>query len=408
MSNPGITFDAALCLIEPRVQHYHWGKKGSDSLVGRFSGSPDPQKTYAELWFGAHPSAPSGVTVAGHQIGLDALIAVDPAKFLGTVAASRFAGTLPFLFKVLSIDKALSIQAHPDLDLARQLHRRDPQHYPDDNHKPEIAIAISELWMLRGFRPLREIQRQLERYPELGKVLAADTVALIAQAVSVDQKQAAIKAAFSEIVSADSGLREKYTKQLLARLEAGTPDQEQLFLLEFGRDYAPHDAGILSSLLMNTIRLAAGYATYIGPNIPHAYLRGDLVECMANSDNVVRAGLTPKFRDISTLISMLKYDEDPIIPLAARPQSEDAPWSVYETPTDEFRIERCAGSTKLEYTDNSAMRLLFCLSGDCVLSAGSDSVQLNAGQAAIVPASSRCYALDLKGATLFRVSVPSA
>ena len=144
--------------------------KGALAAGGLFLPLP-----YAELWAGAHATAPSRVLVANGEIPLDQFIARHPLEILGKDVYWAFGAQLPFLFKILSIRTALSIQAHPDKESARALHTRDPLHYPDSNHKPEIAIALKPTQFLYGFRPAMEIQKAMEEVPELYALTAEGT-----------------------------------------------------------------------------------------------------------------------------------------------------------------------------------------------------------------------------------------
>ena len=139
------------------VMHYPWGKYGNSSLIADLTNSPTAERDepFAEFWIGAHKKAPAETVVDGKNWFLDKLIGKYPEELLGSFVQQKFGAELPFLFKVLSVRTALSIQAHPDKAQAVELHARDPENYPDANHKPEVAIALSPLTMLIGFRPLK-------------------------------------------------------------------------------------------------------------------------------------------------------------------------------------------------------------------------------------------------------------
>ncbi len=154
-------------LLSPSVKNYPWGRLGKSSLVAELSLLPDAISEvtpYAELWMGSHPSDPSSILPEGPL--LLEYIQANP-KSLGERVLAKYGPQLPFLFKVLSVEKALSIQAHPDKSLAGILHKRDPANYPDDNHKPELALAVSQFEVLCGFRSLEEIERLVKgKYPQ--------------------------------------------------------------------------------------------------------------------------------------------------------------------------------------------------------------------------------------------------
>uniref|UniRef100_A0A8D2DEU3 Mannose-6-phosphate isomerase n=1 Tax=Sciurus vulgaris TaxID=55149 RepID=A0A8D2DEU3_SCIVU len=274
------------------VQHYAWGKMGSNSEVARLLASSDPlaqiseDKPYAELWMGAHPRGDAKI-LDNHisQKTLSQWIAENQDS-LGSKVKDTFNGKLPFLFKVLSVETALSIQAHPNKELAEKLHLQAPQHYPDANHKPEMAIALTSFQGLCGFRPVEEILTFLK-------------------------------------MSAGNNM-EDICGQLLLQLH---------------QQY-PGDIGCFAIYFLNLLTLQPGEAMFLEANVPHAYIKGDCVECMACSDNTVRAGLTPKFIDVPTLCEMLSYTPSPskdrlFIPTQSQ---EDLYLFIYDPPVPDFTI----------------------------------------------------------------------
>ena len=155
-------------LLANKVQHYAWGARGKEAFIPRLLGiEAEPDCPYAELWIGAHTKAPSAAILDGSAVPLPQLLAQYPLEILGEAVATEFSGSWPFLFKVLSAAEALSIQVHPSKEQARALHARDPEHYPDSNHKPELVVALDSLTALVGFKSLAAIRHTLENYPEL-------------------------------------------------------------------------------------------------------------------------------------------------------------------------------------------------------------------------------------------------
>uniref|UniRef100_A0A2K5DZ81 Mannose-6-phosphate isomerase n=1 Tax=Aotus nancymaae TaxID=37293 RepID=A0A2K5DZ81_AOTNA len=274
------------------VQQYAWGKMGSNSEVARLLASSDPlaqiaeDKPYAELWMGTHPRGDA--KILDNRISQKTLgqWIAENQDSLGSKVKDTFNGNLPFLFKVLSVETALSIQAHPNKELAEKLHLQAPQHYPDANHKPEMAIALTPFQGLCGFRPVEEIVTFLN-------------------------------------------------------MAAGN-NMEDIFgelLMQLHQQY-PGDVGCFAIYFLNLLTLKPGEAMFLEANMPHAYLKGDCVECMACSDNTVRAGLTPKFIDVPTLCEMLSYtpssSKDRLF-LPTRSQ-EDPYLSIYDPPVPDFTI----------------------------------------------------------------------
>ncbi|OQU86417.1 hypothetical protein SORBI_3003G087900 [Sorghum bicolor] len=295
------------------VQHYEWGQHGAASLVARLADqNPDPARPYAELWMGTHPSGPS--TLLGDGALLRDWLARNPDA-LGPAVAARWGGDLPFLFKVLSVAKALSIQAHPDKKLAEVLHALRPSTYKDDNHKPEMAIAFTEFRALCGFAPIEELKDVLRTVPEIeGLIGHEDTGKLMnmKEYDGVSEVKSSLRSAFAKLMTASKDMVSEAVAKLISRLNTDSKirnltDKEQL-VLSLERQYQD-DVGVLAALFFNYVKLSPGEALYIGPNEPHAYLSGECIEIMATSDNVVRAGLTPKYRDVQTLCSMLTYKQ---------------------------------------------------------------------------------------------------
>ncbi|RMY38325.1 hypothetical protein D0866_02676, partial [Hortaea werneckii] len=316
---------------------YEWGKLGKDSAAARFA-SATPQsdfsiqndKPYAELWMGTHPSNPSKDLTTGRTL-LD--LVQDNQQLLSPQIAEKYANKLPFLFKVLSIQKALSIQAHPNKKLAEQLHQKDGKNYPDDNHKPEMTIAITPFDGLCGFRPLAEIVHFLKSVPSLRQLVGEqaaksfeDTVK--GQETSTDETQAkknkaALQQAFKALMQSKPEDIQQQATQLIAQAKqegasfaaGGTESSSGKTLsdlmLRLDSQF-PADIGLFVTFFLNYIQLSVGEAMFLKADDIHAYLSGDIIECMASSDNVVRAGFTPKFKDVDTLTEMLTYSYAPI------------------------------------------------------------------------------------------------
>ncbi|EIE20706.1 mannose-6-phosphate isomerase [Coccomyxa subellipsoidea C-169] len=326
------------------VQNYAWGRKpdggggkrGSEvaALAAGAGIEVDPEKPYAELWMGTHPSGPA--TVLGvENTTLSHWLSTHPSA-LGD-AQQYFGDDIPFLFKVLSVGTALSIQSHPDKALAQKLHAKRPDVYKDDNHKPEMAIALTDFEALCGFVEHDELVEALRSVPELKSVVGEAAAA----AVEASPSKAALKAAFSALMTADASTVataiQVMTKRLLSERRVLT--EKEKLVLRLNEQY-PLDVGVLSAFFFNLVTLKPGQAVYLAANVPHAYVSGELVECMATSDNVIRAGLTPKLRDTSVLCESLTYSQGPPEILEGTP-STSRTWTVtYSPPFDEFEVLR--------------------------------------------------------------------
>ncbi|XP_073000143.1 mannose-6-phosphate isomerase 1-like [Typha latifolia] len=331
------------------VQNYDWGRLGEESKVARLfshnsSAEVDPAKPYAEFWMGTHDSGPSFLAGDGAAaVTLKSWVLENPSA-LGEKVAARWGGDLPFLFKVLSVAKALSIQAHPDKDLAEALHKMRPSIYKDANHKPEMAIAVTEFKALCGFVSSEEVKDVLTTVPEIQELVgyreASDVIKNNEHEGNIEIK-ASLQSIFTKIMSASNEAVSEAVLKLKGRLNLESKvrtltEKEQLVLL-LEKQY-PADIGVISAYFFNYVKLSPGEALYIGANEPHAYLSGECIECMATSDNVVRAGLTPKYRDVQTLCSMLTYKQGFPEILGGTPLDRNI--SRYTPPFDEFEVDR--------------------------------------------------------------------
>jgi len=328
---------------------------------------------------GTHPNCPATVAATGET--LQAWIEAHPQS-LGPAVQRRFGNNLPFLFKVLSVSKALSIQSHPDKALAERLHAEHPKLYPDDNHKPEMALAISDDFeALCSFAPLTHIAAALREVPELAELVGADHVAGLTRAAkeASGQEEAgkqALRGAFSALMTAPQDAVARAVAGLVGRLrEAGVAPSApsptappttglvsevehvrgaEALALRLDSQYPGGDVGLMAAFFLNTVRLRCGQAIYLPANEPHAYLAGELVECMAASDNVIRAGLTPKFKHADVLCSSLTYETGLPEVLRGDPQpvpgatAATATVSTYRPPFEEFEVRavRVAGGSE--------------------------------------------------------------
>jgi mannose-6-phosphate isomerase len=360
---------------------------------------------------GAHPNAPSHVVLGGARTSLRELITRHPREILGEAVATKFSDRLPFLFKVLSTVEALSIQAHPTKAQARQLHARDPEHYPDDNHKPELAVALDSLTALVGFKPFPSILETLERYPELASFIGAEVVANASSAreASHQEQSARLRGLYATLVARSVAHADKLaaaTGRLAERLNARTAKEEERLFLEMRRKYSGADVGLFTIFLLNLVHLDAGQGIFTEAGIPHAYLKGNIVECMANSDNVVRAGLTPKFKDVETLVDILTYEMGPPPIIEG---DTDAAETIYQTPVDEFQVSRLRmqpGQERAESTGGGP-QILLVTAGDVLIDWDGGEAAFGRGQSVLLPAFLNRFKLKATASSeLFRVQVP--
>lgn len=330
-------------VIKGVVRPYAWGSRTAIAgLQGRSTPSRHPE---AELWFGAHPASPARLD--GTSGTLETLISADPVATLGSETADRFGQRLPFLLKILAAEEPLSLQAHPSAEQARtgfaEENRRglaadDPQrNYRDTWHKPEVVVALSEFDALAGFRdPVQtvELLRSLQ-VPGL-----ESAIGMLAGSAPQD----GLRAVFTTWLTLPDAVIGELVPAVLNAAVAALGRGETRFgdelraVLELGETY-PNDPGVLASLLLNFVRLQPGDAIYLPAGNLHAYLRGVGVEAMANSDNVLRGGLTPKHIDVPELLRVLDFhpvSRTALAPDVCRRGAE----VVYRTPAPEFELSR--------------------------------------------------------------------
>ncbi|MFP4547915.1 MAG: mannose-6-phosphate isomerase, class I [Fidelibacterota bacterium] len=388
--------------LNNEIQTYAWGQCGEKAFIPKLLGlKPEPGTAYAELWIGAHPKAPSKVD----DTSLPEFIRRYPKEILGSDKARKFDNQLPFLLKVLSAGEALSIQAHPNKSQAEELHRLDPEHYPDDNHKPEIAIALTKLTALVGFKKIKAIKQILNDYPPIHAFISADAHTTIS-ATRNDREW--IRLLYSEIMN-KAEEKETELEKVLQDMDLFLKNKEDLseqdlLYLQLRQKYG-NDVGLFSIYLLNLVHLKKGEAVFLKAGIPHAYLKGNIIECMANSDNVVRAGLTPKFKDIGTLVDILTYETG--LPNIIQPDagSHDI---FYHVPTPEFALrQRILSTGQKRDVKNIEMEILLITDGQITLSGTDFDMTLKKGETVLIPAALSEYTITTDiAATIFAAFIP--
>ncbi|MGX0630984.1 mannose-6-phosphate isomerase [Corynebacterium afermentans] len=382
--------------LEGALRPYPWG---SHTLIAQLRGEPSPSpQPQAELWFGAHPAAPA--TVNGQ--GLDEAIAADPAAALGKRVTEAHGGQLPFLVKLLAAAAPLSIQAHPSLEQAQEGFARENtegialnspnRNYKDPNHKPELIVALTEFRALAGFRPVPDTaaffaelgSAELDRYATLLPTDGeGDLRALFTTLISLPHQPRV------ELIESVQRAAEELVDQHSA--PAWMVDAAEVYL-ELNRAY-PGDVGVLAALLLNVLTLAPGEAAFLRAGQLHAYLSGLGVEVMANSDNVLRGGLTTKHVDVPELVKVLDFST------LENPRAEAAPSHggvEFQLPVDSFavRVHSLAHGETL-VIDEDGPAIVLCTSGEV---RGPDGFVLSQGNAAWAPASEREVQLTAEGA----------
>nr|CCA15775.1 mannose6phosphate isomerase putative [Albugo laibachii Nc14] len=371
--------------LECAVQSYNWGKLGNNSKVAQLkihdpNFQPNTKRPYAELWMGTHPNGPSLVcTEQGTRLSLFDWIQ-QQSHHLGKVKNDN----LPFLFKVLSIEKPLSIQIHPDINSAQKLHALHPEIYKDANHKPEMAIALSQFEALCQFRDITQIITFLETVVEFRELVQPQIV----QQLLVKKDREALRVFFEAFISVDAHIIEAQLTKIVRRLNSTSVSQHSVvekLVLRLYLDY-PNDIGCFCPFLLNYLHLKPGEAIFLASNEPHAYLSGDCVECMACSDNVVRAALTSKLIDKATLCELLTYSTG--MPTIHHGQEIDSNYRLYTTIVPEFQVERYDIPTNSTYDVpvREDASILLILQGNGQLSSDSTGFPIQSGKVFFISA----------------------
>ncbi|MDN3293193.1 mannose-6-phosphate isomerase, class I [Streptomyces ficellus] len=380
------------------VRPYAWG---STTAIPELLGVAPTGEPQAEMWMGAHPAAPSRVTRAatGTEQPLSAVIEADPERELGPATLARFGPRLPFLLKLLAAGAPLSLQVHPDLAQAQRGYAAEERagipidaphrNYKDANHKPELLCALTPFEGLCGFRAPDETA-------ELLAALDIDSLKPYVDLLHAHPEDAALREVLTAVLSADrTEMAATVTETAAACERLGGAHAPYAALAH----HYPGDPGVLAAMLLNHVRLQPGEGLYLGAGVPHAYLGGLAVEIMANSDNVLRCGLTPKHVDVPELLRIVRFE--PTDPTVLRPEASPAGEEVYETPVDEFRLSRYVrpeGAAPVDITAPTP-QILLATAG----TPHANDLPLSPGQSVFVPAGEK---VELSGTgTAFRATV---
>ncbi|TXS29966.1 mannose-6-phosphate isomerase, class I [Streptomyces sp. ms191] len=374
------------------VRPYAWG---STTAIPALLGIAPTGAPQAEMWMGAHPGAPSG-TGRGP---LNEVIDADPVRELGAPAVEKFGPRLPFLLKLLAAGSPLSLQVHPDLAQARAGFAAEeaagipidaPQrNYKDPHHKPELICALTPFHGMCGFRPPTEAADALA-------ALGVDSLKPYVDLLHAHPEEAALREVLTALLSADrEELAPTVTEAATAAARLGGAHAPYAVLAH----HFPNDPGVLAAMLLNHVRLQPGEALYLGAGVPHAYIDGLGIEIMANSDNVLRCGLTPKHIDVPELLAVTRFE--PGEPAVLRPEASPSGEELYEIPIDEFRLSRFVRAEGAAPTDVTAgtPQILLAVAGRP--RAGDET--LAPGESVFVPAGEE-VALSGPG-TVFRATV---
>ena len=397
-----------ICLLKNFIQNYAWG---SMTFIPELMGAPVPaEKPQAELWMGVHPKAPSQVQCDGELMSLPEFIRTDPEGILGESVAENFSDELPFLFKVLAAAKPLSIQVHPSRDQARAGFARENEmkipldapnrNYKDENHKPEMICALTPFSLLNGFRRIDDLIALTEK-------IGAPVLKGKAGLLQGQHEAEGLDVFLTTLMAMDRHTQTQLVSEVVDCIEQipGT-DAALEWVVRLNQEY-PGDIGVLSPLFMNIVRLEPGQGMYTPPGRLHTYLEGAGIELMANSDNVLRGGLTAKSMDIRELLKILDFTHHHVDILM--PERREKGENIYDTPAKEFvlsliSVER---GSPFESSRTRSVEIMICLAGDAQISdlGNGDFLSLTKGTSLIVPAAVELYRIEGK-ATLYKAAVP--
>ncbi len=384
------------------VQHYAWG--GHDFIPALLGLENADKKPCAEYWLGAHPSAPAKLESEGQLLSWYELMRQEPVKYLGDKVYEKF-GELPYLFKVLDVKEMLSIQVHPTKEEAIKGFEREEaenipidapyRNYKDKNHKPEVMVALSDFWLLHGFKKEDDLNKTLQVIPEFASLLPV---------FEKDGYYGLYKTVMEfPTEQADEILTPLVKRELKTTHQKNEPGYWVNKLYANGFDGKNIDRGIFSVYFFNIVRLQPGEAIFQGAGLPHAYLEGQNVELMANSDNVLRGGLTPKHIDVPELLKHISFvGTEPNI---LYPQASDAGEINYPLPVEDFGISALQLQKGQEYKSTSlSSEIILVMQGGVAVN---QQQQYKRGEAFVVlPDTEYTVAATADASLLYRAFVP--
>ena len=392
-----------------QVQHYAWGGKNYiASLIGLNSAKDQP---CAEWWLGAHPSAPSEIEDVTGKQSLIEFLSQNPTA-LGQASHQQFGDELPYLLKILDVEKPLSIQLHPtkaqaekgfEAENAKGVSLTDSTRtYKDRNHKPEMMIALSDFWLLHGFKIKSQILATLNVRPSL-------------QPLAEKLGKQSLAEFYADVMLADQSTLANWLLPIIevnqqpyknGELTLDNPDYWVLYTME-AMAISPEklDTGLVCFYLFNIVHLKEGEGIFQDAGIPHAYLRGQNVELMACSDNVIRGGLTPKYVDIAELLKIVDCREVTPQIISAAPQNQSE--FTYKTPVKDFALAqiRVEPQQHTELNLQSA-GILLVMQGELKIQEKSTALTLKQGESAFITADSNVEIMSEKGGYAFLAKLP--
>ncbi|MBB6459774.1 mannose-6-phosphate isomerase, class I [Flammeovirga kamogawensis] len=391
--------------LKGKVQNYAWG---GDSFIPQMIGIEKEDKPYAEYWMGAHDNAPAQV---GEDQQLNTMIKNDPSGTIGSFINDKF-GRLPFLFKVLDVKDVLSIQVHPtkieaEKGFARENAEGIPvtashRNYKDDNHKPEIMVALSEFWLLHGFLPKAKLVEVLKSVPEFNYLLP-----VFEEEGFFGLYKTVMEYSAEEVNTRLKPLVDRVMPLYNAgKLDKASPDYWTAKSVALQEDGADLDKGIYSIYFFNIVRADIGDAIFQDAGLPHAYMEGQNMELMANSDNVLRGGLTPKHIDVPELLKHVTFEETHPNIMKGELQ-EDGLERIYKSPAPDFELSRIAVSKGDVYISVAKTAQIIIVSeGEATVEEGATTVTIKRGEVVVLLVDANYKITTSTSAVLFKATAP--
>lgn len=393
--------------LKGKVQNYSWG--GTQYIPQLLGTENTDQKPFAEYWLGAHPNHSSTVEIDGQEIALNQLIQQNKLKTLGQEVVEKF-GALPYLLKVLDVKQMLSIQVHPSKPSAEVGYAAEDaigipvtapnRNYKDENHKPELMVALSDFWLLHGFKPAEKLREVLSAVPDFDFLL---------QEFEKDGYQGLYEKVMLMEQEEVNQILELEVNRVLPLYKNGEllKSQEEFWVARAAETFCKdgqYDRGIFSIYLFNLVQLKVGEGIYQPAQMPHAYLEGQNVEIMANSDNVLRAGLTDKHIDVQELMKHVRFEETIPTILGAHAHEEEE--IQFTTPAPEFELYQYLLQNSRQDLQAYSAEILLVMDGKATIKGEGLQLDLLKGEAAFVCAETS-YNLVADGSSeVFRAAVP--
>lgn len=390
------------------LQNYDWG--GTEYIADLLNESKSNKKL-AEYWMGAHEKASSSIIADDQLLPLDQFLDSNLSYYLGEKVAANY-GRLPYLFKVLDVNSMLSIQVHPNKAAAEAGYLRENnlgvaknssnRNFKDDNHKPEIMVALSDFWLLHGFLSEDKLLKVLESVPEFKHF------------ISVFQK-GGYKSLYKKVMEESPQETNNTVQPIIDRI---LPDYHAGKFSKLSADYwackaylkfcnsGEIDKGIYSLYFFNIVQAKCGEAVYQGAGIPHAYLEGQNIELMANSDNVLRGGLTSKYVDVEELLKHIDFSAT--IPHLIKGDNQTNELErVYKSPAPDFELSRIELSTQRMYQSlSSSTEIIIVMEGDASLEGANHKLLFNKGEVMLITAGCKYQITTSTDAVLYKAATP--